>query len=254
MFEVKIAAVSYLNTVPMLYGIERSGELRAELLLSPPAECVEAFRSGKADIALVPIAALGELEDYSIVTNYCIGASGPVRTVVLLSEQPVEHIQRIYLDSHSRTSAALVQLLCRRHWGIKPKFEALNDYAAIDRHSSGEAFVLIGDKVFDHEGKFAYCRDLAEEWIAMTGQPFVFAVWVARQKVPPSTVEALETALEYGVGRVEGAIEYYGHSDKEYARSYLTKNIDYRFDEKKKEALTLFRNLLEHDHIIPKTV
>ncbi len=254
MVEVKIAAVSYLNTVPMLYGIERQGELRAELLLSPPAGCAEAFQSGEADIALVPAGALGELGGHEIITNYCIGASGPVRTVVLLSDVPLESITHIALDPHSRTSAALVQVLCRHHWGISPEFGELENYNTIGHHSPHEAFVLIGDKVFDHEDKFAYRRDLAEEWIAMTGLPFVFAVWVARQKVPPSTVEALEAALEYGVGHVDEAIEYYGHGDKKYAREYLTRNIDYRFDENKKKALTLFNHLLENDHIISQAV
>jgi chorismate dehydratase len=251
MFSGKIAAVSYLNTVPMLYGVERSAELGAGLLLSPPAGCAEAFRSGEADIALVPVGALSELEDYRIITNFCIGASGPVRTVVLVSQQPVDRVGRILLDPHSRTSAALVQVLCRHRWKVAPRFEPLT---GVDAVGATDGCVLIGDKVFDNEGRFAVSYDLAQEWMAMTGLPMVFAVWVARQKVPPSTVEALETALQYGVGHVDEAIEHYGHSDKTYARDYLTRNIDYRFDEKKKEALTLFQNLLEHDHIIPQAV
>ena len=81
----RIAAVSYLNTIPFIYGIGHEGNLRAELLLSPPAVCAKNFAEHKADIALVPAAAVPSLADAEIVTEYCIGAAGPVRTVVLLS-------------------------------------------------------------------------------------------------------------------------------------------------------------------------
>ena len=74
----RIAAVSYLNTIPFIYGIEHEGNLRAELLLSPPAVCAKNFAEHKADIALVPAAAVPSLADAEIVTEYCIGAAGPV--------------------------------------------------------------------------------------------------------------------------------------------------------------------------------
>ena len=83
----RIAAVSYLNTIPFIYGIEHAGAgLHAELLLSPPRGCAEALRDGKADLALIPVAAIPGISDLRIVTPYCIGASGPVRTVVLARE------------------------------------------------------------------------------------------------------------------------------------------------------------------------
>ena len=100
----RIAAVSYLNTIPFIYGIEHAGAgLHAELLLSPPRGCAEALRDGKADLALIPVAAIPGISDLRIVTPYCIGASGPVRTVVLASADPLENIDTVYLDSHSLT-------------------------------------------------------------------------------------------------------------------------------------------------------
>ncbi len=243
-FRGRIAAVSYLNTVPLIYGIERAQALHAALLLSPPAGCADAFDSHKADIALVPVGALSQITDYSIITSFCIGASRAVRTVVLITDEPLENIRRIFLDPHSRTSALLVQVLCRHHWGISPRFEPLTDYEMVDSPAPGDAYMLIGDKVFDYEARFAFVHDLAGEWISMTGLPFVFAVWVARQKVPPSVVADLEAALEYGTGHIREAIDHYGHSGKPYAFDYLTHNIDYRFDAPKRQALTLFQNLL----------
>ena len=108
----RIAAVSYLNTIPFIYGIEHAGAgLHAELLLSPPRGCAEALRDGKADLALIPVAAIPGISDLRIVTPYCIGASGPVRTVVLASADPLENVDTVYLDSHSLTSVRLVRLL-----------------------------------------------------------------------------------------------------------------------------------------------
>lgn len=107
----RIAAVSYLNTIPFIYGIEHEGNLRAELLLSPPAVCAKNFAEHKADIALVPAAAVPSLADADIVTEYCIGAAGPVRTVVLLSGGPIETVRRVFLDAHSLTSVQLAGYL-----------------------------------------------------------------------------------------------------------------------------------------------
>ena len=244
MFRGRIAAVSYLNTVPFIYGIERADDLRATLLLSPPSGCAEAFNAGLADIALIPSGALPTIKDAKIVTPFCLGASGSVRTVMLMSDSALQDIRRIWLDSHSITSAQLVRVLCEKFWHIAPEFRHMGDYAVVDKPEKGDAFLLIGDKVFDYEGRFANVWDLSVEWTVMTGLPFVFAVWIARKSVPPPILESLESALRYGTQHVREAIAHYGHSGKPYAYDYLTRNIDYRFDEPKQRALTLFRELI----------
>ena len=244
MFRGRIAAVSYLNTVPFIYGIERADDLRATLLLSPPSGCAEAFNSGLADIALIPSGALPTIKDAKIVTPFCIGATGRVRTVTLMSDSMLPFIRRIWLDSHSVTSALLTRILCEHLWLISPEFRQMDDYSAADKPRKGDAFLFIGDKVFDYEGRFANSWDLAENWWWRNDLPFVFAVWVARESVPPPVIESLENALAYGTQHVREAIAHYGHSGKSYAYDYLTRNIDYRFDEPKQRALTLFRELI----------
>ena len=117
----RIAAVSYLNTIPFIYGIEHEGNLRAELLLSPPSLCAKNFAEHKADIALVPAAAVPSLADAQVVTEYCIGAAGPVRTVVLLSNEPIEKAHRVFLDAHSLTSVQLAGYLLAKHWKVTRK-------------------------------------------------------------------------------------------------------------------------------------
>jgi chorismate dehydratase len=236
----KIAAVSYLNTVPFIYGITHAGALRADLLLSPPAGCARAFLDKKADIALVPTGSLGMFDDAEIVTDFCIGAEKSVRTVVVMSNTPIRETKALWLDSHSMTSALLTRILAAELWNITPQWNELTDYSAADRPEDGDAFLFIGDKVFDYEGRFKYTYDLADCWRELTGKPFVFAVWIARKGTDPAVIEALELSLTLGVERIWEAIVEYGHDGKDYAYSYLTENIDFLFDNQKHRALELF--------------
>ena len=239
----RIAAVSYLNTIPFIYGIEHEGILRAELQLSPPAVCALNFAEHKADIALVPAAAVPSLADADIVTEYCIGAAGPVRTVVLLSGGPIETVRRVFLDAHSLTSVQLAGYLLAKHWKVSPEYYTLEDYAQLDRALPGDAFLLIGDKVFDYEGRFAYSYDLAAEWKKATRLPFAFAVWIARKGVDPDLTEGLQHALTFGIEHTYEAVLEHGFDRKPYdAYGYLTQNIDYIFDNQKHKALQKFWN------------
>ena len=130
MTRTRIVAVSYLNTIPYIYGITRAGgSLREGLLLCPPRLCAEALRTGEANVGLIPVAAIPEIPDLQIITPFCIGASGPVRTVVLASDYPVEELDTIWLDSHSRTSVRLARILAAEKWGIAPQWRPLTDYS-----------------------------------------------------------------------------------------------------------------------------
>lgn len=235
----RIAAVSYLNTVPFIYGLKHEGNLDAELLLAPPADCVENYVSGKADIALLPAAAVPSLVATETVTDYCIGASGPVRTVVLVSDTPLKDVRRIFLDPHSRTSVQLTGYLAAHLWKISPEWYTL-DYAQLEHPAAGDAYLLIGDKVFEWEGRFAYTFDLAAEWMRLTRLPFAFAVWVARKGTPYEVVDALQRSLTFGVERIYEAIVAEGYADRDYAYDYLTRNIDFLYDEQKHKALQKF--------------
>ena len=235
-----ISAVSYLNTIPLVYGIEHAGLLRAALSLSPPSDCAGAFDRGEASVALVPSAALLSLDNCRVVTPFCIGADGDVRTVVIMSDTPVGEIRRLFLDTHSLTSVALSGILCRELWHVSPERVGMDDLSQMDNAVGGDAFLLIGDKVFEHEGRFRFTYDLARAWRELTGLPFVFAVWVARKDVPQDFIDALEASLGYGVGHVREAIAASVHSLKPYAYEYLTKNIDYNFNGLKRRSLELF--------------
>lgn len=236
----KIAAISYLNTIPFVYGIRHEGSLCAELLFAPPSENVRQFIEGKVDLALIPAAVAPILNNAEIITDYCIGAVGAVRTVVIVSNTPIESVERIWLDAHSRTSVQLSGYLAKHRWKISPQWLSMEDYSIMESPQQDDAFLIIGDKCFDYEGRFTYTYDLAEEWIAQTHLPFVFAVWVARKGLSYDVHDALERALTYGVEHTYEAILESEYAEREYAYEYLTCNIDFLFDSQKHKALKKF--------------
>ena len=239
----KITAVSYLNTIPFVYGLKHADSLRAELLLAPPADCARNYIEGKADIALLPAAVVPQLKDTNIITDYCIGAVGAVRTVTVMSNEPISAIKRIWLDPHSRTSVQLSGYLAQNKWHITPEWLYMSDYTVTTQAKEGDAFLLIGDKVFDYEGKFKYCYDLALEWREVTKLPFAFAVWVARKGVSYEITDQLQHALTFGVEHIWEAVEssaYMGKDNGLTAYEYLTRNIDFILDEEKHRALKKF--------------
>ncbi|TRZ74536.1 MAG: radical SAM protein [Bacteroidetes bacterium] len=243
---LNISAVSYLNTFPFVYGIQRSGYLRDyQLYLEVPSMCAERLRSGEADIALVPAGALPDFPDYHIVSDYCLGAVKNVITVLLLSNKPLEKIKKVYLDFDSRTSVRLTQILARSFWNIKPVFETLKPGQAEDALDR-EALVAIGDKTFGIRDHYRYSYDLAEEWIKFTGLPFVFAVWVATKRLPGPVLSQFNKALLFGIDNIDGVLEFYKERLPKNAdcRQYLTENISYTFDKAKREGLNLFLSYL----------
>ena len=213
----KIIAVSYLNTIPFIYGLRHHANFGAELLLAPPATCYQNFIEGKADIALMPVAMVPSLPDAEIITDYCIGAVGKVRTVVVMTNSPIEKVKRIFLDAHSKTSVQLCGYLAKKMWRIEPEWLCLADYEQLNRAEEGDAFLLIGDKVFDNEGKFAYTYDLSEEWFKATKMPFTFAVWVARKGLSYEVRDELQAAFTYGIEHIYEAILESDYADREYA-------------------------------------
>lgn len=242
---IKIAAVSYANTWPFIHGLGLTGfeeNFGVEVLLRPPAECLRLLREGEVQAGLVPVAGIPLIGGAQVITRFCIGADGPVRTVVLLSHTPLADITTIYLDGHSRTSVALVQLLAKEFWKKEFRWQPAPEGFETLTYPPGEAILAIGDKVFACEEQYTFRYDLAAEWKAYTGRPFVFAAWVALPLFPASVAKGLNEALAAGVADIPGVVAHYGTegigADALYF--YLAHNIQYWFDEAKHEALRFF--------------
>jgi chorismate dehydratase len=246
MKKIRISAVSYLNTFPFVYGLMNSGDQeRFDLQLDVPSVCAEKLRSGDADIALVPVGALPGIGQYHVASGFCIGAVREVKTVLLLSHQPVDRIRRISLDADSRTSVELIRVLAQRFWKVTPEFSKLAPGGVGDLDPA-EAVVAIGDKTFGMRARYPYVYDLAAEWIRFTGLPFVFAIWISRRPLPADDELVFCSALRFGVDHIPECLDFF--RDRlpacEDCRSYLEENISYTLDDVKLQGMQKFLDFL----------
>jgi chorismate dehydratase len=247
MGKVRVSAVSYLNSIPFVYGLEQSDLLPAaiDLSLDIPSVCAEKLLSDEVDLGLIPVATIPDLSNPQIISEYCIGADGPVQTVCLFSSVPLENITTVLLDFHSRTSVQLVQILCKHFWKITPDFtEAKEGFE--QSISENTAAVIIGDRAYQYREQYQYVYDLAEEWEKYTGLPFVFACWVANKPLPISFQQQFSLALKMGLKNLDNALEekgalYQTSIDKHH---YLSQVISYDLDDRKKEGMELFLRFL----------
>jgi len=241
MSKLKISAVSYLNTKPFLYGLERTSvKDKIDLCLDIPSVCAQKLLDKEVDLGLVPVAILPKMEKSYIISDYCIGAVGAVRTVCLLSHRPIETVKRVYLDYHSRTSAQLSQYLLKNYWKITP--EILQAPQGYEKNiASDTAALIIGDRVVDFEENFAYQYDLAELWQKHTNYPFVFAVWASHRPISEELQQELNTAFGLGMQHLPAIAHQFNHPSPNFdVYEYYTKYISYNFDAAKRNALCYF--------------
>jgi chorismate dehydratase len=248
MDKIRISAVKYANTYPFIYGLKESGfEKKVILETDHPSDCAAKLISGKVDIGLIPVAALPLLNEYHIISDYCIGANGNVRTVMLLSDSPLEKIRTVFLDYRSRSSVNLSKVLAKNYW--KKEFRWIDTSIGFDFRNIGpeEAVVLIGDQCFEFEKSFRYKIDLARQWKEFSGLPFVFACWTANKKLDNDFIEEFNKALQLGVKNIDAVVKKFGKTGTitgKILKTYLTENIDYNFNNEKKMGLKLFLELM----------
>jgi chorismate dehydratase len=246
--KIRISAVRYANTYPFIYGMKVTGfERKVNLTTDHPADCAVKLISGKADIGLIPVAALPGIKDYHIITDYCLGAYGKVRTVMLLSNCPFDEIQNINLDYRSKSSVNLVKILAKNLW--KKEFRWINTSEKFDFENipQNEGIVLIGDQCFEFENSFRFSIDLAEEWYKFTGLPFTFACWTANRHLPEEFISEFNSALKTGVSDIPAVIRMFGNSGiikGNTLQKYLTENISFNLNDDKREAIRLFLDYL----------
>jgi chorismate dehydratase len=197
--KIRVGAVNYLNTKPLIYRFAEIAP-QAELILDLPSRLADGLAAGRFDVALIPSVEFFQNPDYTIVSDACIGCQGPVLSVKLFSRVPPESIRTLALDEGSRTSAALVKILLSERFGIHPQLEQLPIGATLG-DTQADAVLLIGDRaIHPPRGPFAAVWDLGEEWRRWSGLPFVFAMWVARAGVERREIDrALARARDRGV-------------------------------------------------------
>jgi cyclic dehypoxanthinyl futalosine synthase len=225
--------VSFLNTRPITYGIERGlvGKDRFELSFDLPSRCAAAVASGEADLALMPIASYATAEsDLCIVPGVAIASRGPVRTVLLMGDVPWESMETIFLDEASRTSQMLVRLLTHER-GLGPRFESVAHDRIVDQIGGRKGALVIGDPCFQASEKFPHVYDLGAEWTQRVGLPFLNAAWIGRPDViTPSDVALLQESLALGLANRDEIARSFAErdgADVELYRRYFRQNIHY---------------------------
>lgn len=245
----RIGAVSYLNTRPLLLGLEQSSLMdQIELVKAYPAQIAQDLIAGNIDMGLVPVAIIPLLKTPYFVSKYCIGAEQAVASVCIFSEVPMDQIQKVYLDYQSRTSVQLAKILLNEFW--EKEVELLPTAEGyINQIKGTTAGVIIGDRALAAQKNFPYVYDLASAWIKYTGYPFVFATWIANKPMPADFMEAFDRANGIGVANIDQVVASILDTQLDYdLHKYFTENISYSFTPEKQKGLDLFLTLLEKTH------
>lgn len=242
----KISVVSYLNARPFHYGLNMIDvDDIAELSLDIPSECARKLIDGEVDLGLVPVAVIPKIPHAQLISNYCIGCEGEVKTVCIFAERPISELEVIYLDWQSRTSVELAKILLKNHWKCSPELRAGEEGFETKIHGRVGA-LIIGDRAMGLHSEYPYAYDLGTAWKKMTGLPFVFAAWVANKPLPLYFTERFEAALEYGVGAIPKISLLYESPHPEFnLQEYYTRNISYHLDDRKRQALSMFLQMIK---------
>ncbi len=240
--KIRIGAVGYLNSRPLVHGLERGiGAGRVELSYAVPSTLARQMAGGELDIALLPVIELAAMPELELVPGIGITTRGPARSVLLVARCAVEHVRSVALDPESRTSNALVRVLFAEVWRRRPRFEVGPPELA-PALSAADAAVRIGDKaLFERPAPDHRVYDLGAVWTEATGLPFVFAAWTARPGVVDREIYRwLHESRRAGVRAVDAIAEAFrwnGRPQPQLARRYLTEHIHYRLGSAELRAL-----------------
>ena len=242
--KIKVGIVSYLNTRPLIYGLKLppiSEEI--ELIEETPAQLAELLIQDKIDIGLIPVAIIPGLKQYFICSDYCIGTENEVASVCLFSDVPLNEIKKVYLDYQSRTSVALLKWLIKEHWKIDPEIIQAVDDSYRKEIKGTTAGLVIGNRAFEQRKRSHFIYDLASEWKAVTGLPFVFAAWISNKPLPDSFIQKFNEANALGLKHIDEIVGSL-HFDLFDLKKYYTQHLSYKLDEKKRKGMELFLEYL----------
>jgi chorismate dehydratase len=241
MRRLRISAISYLNTAPLMWDFEH-GPPGADFDISYtiPSGCAAALREGTADIGIIPAAAYASIPGLVILPGVAIAAQNAVRSILLVSRKPIEKVRSVAMDTSSMTSVALCQVLLERWLGGRREYVPMAPDldAMLERCDAG---LLIGDPALLVDRTRYFTLDLAAAWRKHTGKPFVFAFWAVREEALTELIPGLDLTAVFQRSRDHGlAPENLEKICAEWSarlglseadvRNYLTENIYYSLD------------------------
>ena len=255
MTPIRLGAVEYLNARPLVWGLDR-WPARFSLRYDVPAKCAALLHEDAIDLGLIPSIEYLQRPDYLAVPGVAVISRGTVASVALFATRQPRAIRSIAVDSTSRTSVVLLRVLCAQRFHIDPTFLSMPpDLHAMTARC--DAALLIGDLALcaDHERAGLIKIDLGEEWLAMTGLPFVYAFWAGRAGVVgPQDVSALQAARDDGMANLDRvAMEYFRDDPEkvEIARRYLRDNVKYVLGDEEVAGLRRFYEAAAGLGIVP---
>ena len=259
MSRLKISAISYLNTAPLMWDFEHAeagAGIDFDISYTIPSACAEALRTGTADIGIIPAAAYATVPDLVIIPDVAIAARRAVRSILLVSKVPVDQwstqVRTVALDTSSMTSVALAKILFAKWLGGEREYKAMApDLDAM--LGACDAALLIGDPALQVDRSRYVTLDLAEEWVARTGKAFVFAFWAIRKQAlagrnGAAIAEVFKKSRDHGLlpKKLEAIAQEWAPRlglTVEVVRVYLTRHIHYYLDPPCLEGLTLYYRL-----------
>lgn len=254
MTALRLGAVSYLNTKPLVYGLDAYPDQFA-VRFDVPATCAALLHEGRVDLGLIP--AIEYLQDeYFIVPDVAIASDGEIASVAVFTRVPIDKVQTLALDISSRTSVALTRVLCAKRWGIAPSLTPA-DPDIEKMLAKADAALVIGDPALriDPGRHHATKIDLGSEWQALTGLPFVYAMWTGRRGAASTEhCRALQAARDRGVAHVAGIARDVANGDAEreaQALHYLRDNLKYGLGEREAQGLRRFHELAAEIGLVP---
>jgi len=248
MRRLRISAISYLNTAPLMWDFEHSpANSNFDISYTLPSACARALQAGTADMGIIPAAAYTQIPSLMVLPGIAIASRRPVRSILLVSKVPIEKIRSVALDTSSMTSVALTKILFEKWLGGGRTFTAMapNVDEMLAHHDAG---LVIGDPALQIDRSRYHNLDLAEEWIRHTGKPFVFAFWAVRQDAAlsaPDLATIFQQSRDHGLApesltQIASTWAPRLGITESNVISYLTENIYYHLDAPCLEGLQLF--------------
>ena len=260
MERLRISAISYLNTAPLMWDFENgSAGANFDISYTLPSQCAADLKAGTADIGIIPAAAYTAIPDLVILPGVAIASKQAVRSILLVSKVPIEQIKTVALDTSSMTSGALTKVLFAKCWKRTPEFKPMapDIDQMLHEHDAG---LVIGDPALQIDRSRYITFDLAEEWICFTGKPFVFAFWAVRRAAAQETdldlASIFQQSRDHGLEHVHQIAKNWAPRlglTEETVISYLRENIHYSLDNDCLEGLRLFYQYAQEINALPAT-
>lgn len=262
MRRLRISAISYLNTAPLMWDFGHGGAgKKFDISYTVPSLCARALAEGTADIGIIPAAAYTQIPGLLVLPDVAIASRRAVRSILLVSKVPIEEVRSVALDTSSMTSVALTKIVFEKWLGSERSFRPMPPNIE-EMLAACDAGLLIGDPALQVDRERYHTLDLAEEWIRYTGKPFVFAFWAVRGEAVREADPALDLASVFRSSRDHGLeAQSLNQIAREWAPrlalsesdiwTYLTENIHYQLDSGCLEGLRLFYRYAEEIGALP---